>query len=357
MTDGVGTPSTGVDVWVVAVVALMVLGPLLVPMVLPRAVATIAGITFREAGKQPTTWIVTVAAAALVLLLPVVSLFALGQEAAMLKEMGLNTITLATIMVALFGAANVVTREIEGKTLLTLLAKPVSRSQMIVGKYVGLMALTVWVGVILGVCLQIATIGHHIYATPRGSPLWERANFEYRQSAAETAASPALSTPPAPTEPIGSTDGEARVESDEAKNGAGDFFRIAHGVRIVVATESPAVVLGTYLVLWETAILAAILVAGSTVLPVAANAVLAVVVFIVGHLMDLIEVTLRAVEPIGSIVAVVVPNFRLFEIGETFTRELPLPTDLLIYGTATGAAYTAVALIVGCLLLAHKDLG
>ncbi len=301
-----------------------------------RALRAIAGITIQETLKQPTTWVLAVVAAVLMLLLPVLSLFAMAHGAALLKEMGLQTIALATIAITLFGAANVVTRELEQRTLLTLLAKPVTRAQLIAGKYLGLVLLNLALGLLLGTLMLGALVVYHATERPGGSPVWESEFLALERETAE----------------------EFGVARDEVETDTFGFL-LTVGLR-VAWVELGAVAFGIYMALWQMIILAALLVAGSALLAPAANAVLAVVVFLAGHMHDTISLAFAEGEAPAWLAAVLlapIPNLRLYDIGEVFTREIPLPLELAAWGTLLGALYVTVYLAAGCAILARRDIG
>jgi len=56
-----------------------------------------------------------------------------------LEQMGLYTLLIAGLIVAVFSASNVVSRELEDKTALTVVSKPVSRATFILGKFAGVL--------------------------------------------------------------------------------------------------------------------------------------------------------------------------------------------------------------------------
>lgn len=94
--------------------------------------------------------VIIVAAAAL---LPQV---AAGTEDKILLDVGLAALGLIGLIVAVFVGTGLVNKEIEKRTVLVLIAKPVSRSEFIVGKHIGLSAvilvlLTVMSAIYLGV--------------------------------------------------------------------------------------------------------------------------------------------------------------------------------------------------------------
>ena len=61
-----------------------------------------------------------------------------GEDVKMYKDSGMMTIMVLAILVALWTASVSVADEIEGRTALTLLSKPISRRQFVIGKFLGI---------------------------------------------------------------------------------------------------------------------------------------------------------------------------------------------------------------------------
>ncbi|MDP7162743.1 MAG: ABC transporter permease subunit, partial [Phycisphaerae bacterium] len=58
----------------------------------------------------------------------------------MLENVGLSTLLVTGLLIAAFSAAGAIGREIEDKTTLTVISKPVGRAAFVLGKFVGLAA-------------------------------------------------------------------------------------------------------------------------------------------------------------------------------------------------------------------------
>jgi len=98
----------------------------------------IGRITYQEAIRHSLFYIVVSVSAVLLLISPLFCLFAFGEEVSMMREVGLATITFAGILIAILTASFVITNEIENLTAIMLLAKPVRRSEFIIGKFMGI---------------------------------------------------------------------------------------------------------------------------------------------------------------------------------------------------------------------------
>ncbi len=68
----------------------------------------------------------------------VLPFFSLGDDIKMLKDCGLATILVSGLLLAVWTASTGISEEIEGKTAITLLSKPINRRQFVVGKFLGI---------------------------------------------------------------------------------------------------------------------------------------------------------------------------------------------------------------------------
>jgi hypothetical protein len=72
-------------------------------------------------------------------LIPVLPYFTLGEDLKMAKELGYDILTLLSGVFVVICASTSISDEIEGRTAITLMSKPVSRWQFLIGKFVGIL--------------------------------------------------------------------------------------------------------------------------------------------------------------------------------------------------------------------------
>ncbi len=99
---------------------------------------TIAAGTFLETIRQPIYGVILVVMAILMVLNVGLAAFTLADDDKLLLDLGLSTLLLTGLFLAAFTAAQALGREIESKTVLTVISKPVSRPLFMLAKYVGL---------------------------------------------------------------------------------------------------------------------------------------------------------------------------------------------------------------------------
>ncbi len=108
----------------------------------------IARMTFTEAVRDKILYSVLIFALAMIGSSTILTTMSLGGEGRMVKDLGLGCITLFGVLMATFIGISLVSREIERRTIFTLLSKPVRRAEFLIGKFLGLgLTLAVNIGV------------------------------------------------------------------------------------------------------------------------------------------------------------------------------------------------------------------
>src|SRR5258706_4323506 len=100
----------------------------------------IAENTFREAVRDRVLYNLIAFALLLVATTPLFGKISIGLERIVLINLGLSAITIFGVVVAIFIGIGLVSKEIDKRTLYTVLARPVRRWEFILGKYLGLAA-------------------------------------------------------------------------------------------------------------------------------------------------------------------------------------------------------------------------
>ncbi|UJR81814.1 ABC transporter permease [Sandaracinus amylolyticus] len=110
--------------------------------------------TFREAVRDRVLYGVLGFATALLLFTLALAELSLDQQARVVRDLGLASISLFSVVVAIFLGSSLLYKEIERKTLYVILPKPIRRHEFLIGKYAGI-ALTAIVFVAIMGALQL----------------------------------------------------------------------------------------------------------------------------------------------------------------------------------------------------------
>jgi len=99
---------------------------------------------FTETIRQPIYGVLLLATVFLLILCAAIAGYTMDDDNKFLKDLGLSTLLMAGLFLSAFSAAGILSREIDNKTVLTVISKPVGRPLFILGKFLGLAgALTV----------------------------------------------------------------------------------------------------------------------------------------------------------------------------------------------------------------------
>jgi ABC-type transport system involved in multi-copper enzyme maturation permease subunit len=99
----------------------------------------IATHTFKEAVRDRILVLFLIFAIAMMAGSTVLSWLTVGSELKIVTDLGLGAIAIFGTAIAIFIGITLVHKEVEKKTIYAVLAKPVSRTQFLIGKYFGLM--------------------------------------------------------------------------------------------------------------------------------------------------------------------------------------------------------------------------
>ena len=126
-------------------------------------VAAIALSTFKTEVSQPLFLLVVGIGMVFVVLSIFIPYNTFGEDIKLYKDSGLTLIRVLAIFTAVWAASKSVAEEIEGRTALTVLSKPVGRRQFILGKFTGISLAILLLFVVVGLWFVIFTAYKPIY--------------------------------------------------------------------------------------------------------------------------------------------------------------------------------------------------
>ena len=268
---------------------------------------TIALATAKEAVRQPAFFVLAFIAGSSLICSIFVSYFTFGEDIKMYKDTGLTTISFACLLLALLTASSTVADEIEGKTAITLLSKPINRRQFIIGKFLGIE---------LGVLALYAVLGALFCLG-----VWYKFAYDLRENA----------------------------------GGLPESAKQWGQVKQVL----PGLALGFF----EVTVLAAVSVAISTRLPMLVNLVVCIAIFFLGHLSPvLVEVTSQnqvneLVSFMARLFAWALPSLEFFNAGPSISTGVSIPwMGYVVPALGYCMLYSGAALLFAFLLFEDRDL-
>jgi ABC-type transport system involved in multi-copper enzyme maturation permease subunit len=113
--------------------------------------------TFLEAVLQPIYALLLTLGAAILFIFGLLPFFTLGEDTKMFKSVALDVILLLVLLATLFATSKSIYEEIEDRTMLTLMSKPVRRWEVMLGKYLGIVLAAALGVAILGIVTILGT--------------------------------------------------------------------------------------------------------------------------------------------------------------------------------------------------------
>ena len=120
-----------------------------------RVIPAIAVNVFRESVRDRVLYNLVFFAVLLIGASYLLSQLTAGQDIKVIKDLGLAAMSMFGLFIAVFIGIGLVSKEVEKRSIYTLLAKPISRQEFILGKYLGLL-LTLFVN------LAIMTVAYFL---------------------------------------------------------------------------------------------------------------------------------------------------------------------------------------------------
>jgi len=289
---------------VIAALAVMaaVYGVLLVT--LPK-VAAIARTTAHEGLAQLLFLVELVVGVLLSLMFAVMPYGTFGDDVKMMKETSLELLVVLASLFGVWTASVSIAEELEGKTALTLLSKPVNRWQFVLGKFIGVLTPVALLFIALGAMLLFTVSFKVVYEAI--IPL----------SAA-----------------------------DAAKQCADEMLLLL-----------PALLLSFF----KTIVLTSIAVALSTRLTMMSNLLVCFAIYVLGHLVPLLVQSPKSqnsiVSFVGQLLATVLPVLDHFNVNAAIAMGNTVPVDYIAWAAGYALLYSTIAMLLALLLFEERDLG
>ncbi|RLC47748.1 MAG: hypothetical protein DRH70_02665 [Candidatus Coatesbacteria bacterium] len=94
--------------------------------------------TFRETVRDKVFILLVVFALIMIIASRIFGFLSIGQELKIVEDVGLASISVFSLLVAVFVGTTLVHKEIDKRTVYTIVSKPIHRYQFVIGKYAGL---------------------------------------------------------------------------------------------------------------------------------------------------------------------------------------------------------------------------
>lgn len=265
-----------------------------------RAIVLVAFAVFRESVRDRVPLAIAGFGVLLVMASYLISQMTAGQDLKIIKDLGLAAIATFGLLIAIFIGIGLVWKEVERKSIYSLLAKPVQRHEFVIGKFAGL-ALTLLV--------NVATMTAVFYV------VLAYLNTQFPANVRAVWPAPAV---------------------------------------------DPGMLRAVLLIFMELLVVTAIALFFSTFSSPFLSAALTLGLWVIGHFnADLRNFEAVVDSPVAASLAralyYVLPNFAAFDIKTQVVYALPVPASYLATTAAYGATYAAVLLTAAVMIFARRD--
>ncbi len=280
---------------------------------------TIARATTKEALRQPVFLLLLALGVVVIGANYYVPFFSLGEDTKMFIDCGLATILICSLLLSVWTASMSVADEIEGKTAMTLLSKPITRRQFVVGKYLGIAQSALVMILVIGAIFFVLT--------------YFKFGYDQREAGKEQ-----------PQPWIWADVMGMQLPTPEPE-------RLSVASKILPALS---------LIFMEVAVMTAVSVAISTRLSMLMNLVTCFTIFVIGHLTPVLVAstfqTLPPVKLLAQVTATVLPSLETFNMSAAVATGKDIPLDYIALSGVYCLAYIGAAVLLGFIMFEDRDL-
>src|SRR5579875_1334067 len=311
----------------------------------------IALAAFREGVRQPMFWLLFGIAFASLTISPFIPYWTFGEDFLVIREIGYDTILLIAAVFGALAASMSISEEIEGRTAVTLMSKPVSRRHFLIGKFLG---------IILAAGVLFALLGTYFEGITLFKPWWDKSDQPWWNQQNTSIVIPTES--PAPPWIMN------LLQRWSLPGATTDLLRGIGLWTHLMLDIAPGLILGFS----QAMVLIALAVSLATRVPMVVNLVAVVVIFFLAHLAPvLVSIGYEAQRtnpgPVSQILNfmaqlfdLVLPNLESFRLEPALLNDTPIaPIDFAQYLASVslyGVLYTSIVLLFGLILFEDRDL-
>jgi ABC-type transport system involved in multi-copper enzyme maturation permease subunit len=265
-----------------------------------RTVSRIAVNVFRESVRDRVLYNLVLFAVLLISSSYLLGQLTAGQDVKIIKDLGLAATSVFGLFIAIFIGIGLVSKEVERRSIYALLAKPISRTQFVIGKYCGL---------VLTLAVNVAVMTAALYLVLTYMTVTESAEFKAGWD--------------------------------------------APGI-------DPALLKAIFLIFLQLAIVTAIAVFFSTFSTPILSAARTFGIYIAGHFNTDLKNFDRIVESKPAIwlahgIYYLLPDLSAFDVKTEVVHGLPVRAGYVLWTTGYGAAYIAALLLAATIIFSRRD--
>lgn len=282
--------------------------------------------------------------------------YTLEDDNKLLVDLGLSTLFLVGLFAAAFCATSVLSREIENKTVLTVISKPIPRWMVVVGKFLGVsgaIVLTYW---LLSLTFLL-TVRHRVQSSVRAEDTFDGPVITFGLLALATAFGVAALANYLYRSPFPSVFSFAAAAAATVAYGIVSCIDREWRLQPPTTDLDPQLLLGLVLVLESLVVLTAVALAASTRLNQISTLVVCLGVFLLGLVGEyFLSLTLAGTGLLAP-AASLVPNLQFFWPAEALTQGHPMTLGYVANVTLYAACLVSAAVSLAVILFQGRDVG
>jgi ABC-2 family transporter len=301
---------------------------------------------FREGIRQPMFWLISLGAVFVFMIAIIFPFFTFGDDFKMMKQICFDMSMVAALVFGVLAASISINEEIEGRTAVTLMSKPVTRRQFLIGKYVGIMLASFAMTMLLGWALDWA-----VHAQPQVNTGPQENAQDPMPAQAQSILMPYFMSPHI-----------VSLEIAPFMSGFGEWssHAIANG-------------LGSILGFGKVMVMLAIAATLATRMPMITNLLICMGVYFLGHLAPVLRrvseelksrspenTALSLINFLTQLLETISPSLDYFDMGPAIIRDTPISiwsfAEYLGSVSCYALLYTTIALLFGLILFEDRDL-
>ncbi len=293
----------------------------------PGKTMAVAQAAYRETVRQPLFWFLLIFFIVLMVISVFVPYFTFGEDLTMMIDLQLDAILLPALILSVFTAALTISEEIEGRTAITLLSKPVARWNFLLGKFFGIFLAVMFLTLILTLVMSGTVIGKIAYD-----------DIDDKLP--------------------GHRDEVAAVKEFTATM-PGGFGAVAENA-LMVHTTVKMLAPGPIMILGQIFIMTALAVALATRFPLVLNLTVCFGFFFIGRLTPALKKQAGEnplIKFIANVIGIILPDLSTYDVGQQIAQGLNTVAWSYIGQTwLQGVLYATICLLFGLILFEDRDL-
>lgn len=315
---------------------------------------TVARNTFIESIRQPVVTVLLIIGILALILNVSMAAYSMDNDDKLMLDMNFSTLFVIGLLMAAFTATGVLSQEIENKTVLTVVSKPISRTVFVLGKYLGVawaLGVTFWILMIL----TAMAVRFGVAQTAAFNPDWPVLTF------AGLAIGLSLAIGMAGNYFYHWVFTSTFVRSLAVLlTGAYivlSFISKDWGFTLPFYTVKTQVFVGMLLLFLGLQIITAAAIASSTRLGQVMTLGVCAGVFFIGVLSDYMFGTIADTNALADFLYRIIPNMQIFLVADALTQEFIIKSDYLFTAAAYAAGFVAAILALAVALFQTREVG